>query len=79
MGSTDGSDAVFSVGDGTSDTQSIRYDGTTLVVSGGIIDQLAAGSETSIQGWQFDGLFSASDNVNINWAAGTLTLDLVKY
>jgi hypothetical protein len=61
----------FSIGDGST---SLTWDGSTLTVNGSVLTSLAAGSETSIQGWQFDGLFSASDYRNINWAAGTLTL-----
>jgi len=57
----------------------LHYDGTNLNLVGGaisssIITALGAGSEIAIQGWQFDGAFSATDNDTVAWATGTITL-----
>jgi hypothetical protein len=70
----DGSQHVIAMGDGTSDTKSIRWDGSTLVISGGVVDAIAAESDPALQSWQFDTDFYAEDYRTVGWGAGTLTL-----
>jgi hypothetical protein len=69
----DGTDHVFSIGDGSG--QSIRWDGTTLVTSGSIIDAPGTGSDPAILSWQYDTDFYAEDYNTVGWGAGTLTFN----
>ncbi len=68
----DGTNFVVSIGDGS--TQTIRFDGTTLVASGAVIDNIAANSDPAIQSWQYDTDFYSIDNDTVGWGAGTFTL-----
>ena len=51
---------------GVAKFQSVTLNGSV------IIGALSSGSLPSIQGWQFDGAFSASDSNTVAWGAGTL-------
>ena len=46
--------------------QNVTLDGTV------VLGALSSGSLPSIQGWQFDGAFSASDSNTVAWGSGTL-------
>lgn len=47
----------------------------SIILSGSVvITGIQIGSEISIQGWQLDTVFSATDENTVAWAAGTLTL-----
>lgn len=65
----DGGVAKFDIGDGGS---YLQWDGSNLVVSGGIIQYLQSGSDLAIQGWQFNGIFSSADYNTVEWTSGTL-------
>ncbi|MEE8568859.1 MAG: DUF559 domain-containing protein, partial [Anaerolineales bacterium] len=49
----------FYMGDGSGDY--FQYDGSILTLNGCVLSAIATGSELSVQGWQFDGVFSATD------------------
>ena len=59
--------AAYILKDGIAKFQSITLSGSV------VIEEVSAGSVPAIQGWQFDGAFSASDSNTVAWAAGTLT------
>ena len=50
------------------------WDGSVLAIKGPVLTVLGAGSEIGIQGWQFSGVFSASDSDTVAWTSGTVTL-----
>lgn len=68
----DGSDYEFRVGDPAGNY--IHWDGSTQTIKGPIITNIQGGSEISIQGWQHDMAFSATDHDTVAWASGTITL-----
>jgi hypothetical protein len=64
-----------------SDGKYIKYkisDGSFLLnglsASNVLLSSLSAGSLLNIQGWQFNGTFSATDQDTVAWTAGTITL-----
>jgi hypothetical protein len=50
------------------------WDGSVFSIKGPVLTVLGAGSEIGIQGWQFSGVFSASDSDTVAWTSGTITL-----
>uniref|UniRef100_A0A6M3KAR4 Uncharacterized protein n=1 Tax=viral metagenome TaxID=1070528 RepID=A0A6M3KAR4_9ZZZZ len=57
----------------------LNWTGAALNVNGAAISSptitsIQAGTEIAIQGWQYDGAFSATDYRVVAWASGTLTL-----
>ena len=54
---------------GVAKFQSVTLSGTV------VLDTLSSGSIKSIQGWQFDGTFSATDADTVAWAGGTLSFE----
>jgi len=63
------------------DAKYLKYDlsGGTVILNGAsisspIITAIQDGSEIAIQGWQFSGLFSATDYRIVAWTTGTITL-----
>jgi len=74
----DGADYEFRAGDPAG--KYIHFDGSTgftmngIYLSAAVLASLATGSEQSIQGWQFTGVFSATDHDTVAWTSGTLTL-----
>ncbi len=69
----DGSLYKFRVGDPNGSYMS--YDGVgTVEMNGGVITEPAEGSSFSVLGWQFDGVFTATNSVTATWSAGTLSL-----
>ncbi|MBD3322766.1 MAG: hypothetical protein GF350_16815 [Chitinivibrionales bacterium] len=61
----------FYIGDGTD--KYLKYEGGVLTLNDAIIASVPSQSELSIQGWQFDGTFSATDADTVAWTSGTLT------
>ena len=60
-------------------TAYFNFTGSAVSIRGAAVDyptmtNLQAGSEIAIQGWQFNGAFSATDADTAAWGAGTLTL-----
>ena len=55
--------------DGTAKFQSVTLANSV------VIQDISSGSIPSIQGWQYDGAFSASDHNTVAWASGTLRFD----
>lgn len=56
----------------------MHWDGTLLslvsaTLTAPLVTSLDSGSMLSIQGWQFSGVFSASDSDTVAWGAGTLS------
>ena len=47
---------------------------TRTTINQVIIDSIEEGSDLQIQGWQFNGAFSATDADTVAWGAGTLTM-----
>jgi len=73
---SDSDTSKFYIGDSSSylnwTGSAFNLHGCSLDVSS--ITALTSGSEIGIQGWQYDGAFSATDNDTVAWASGTLTL-----
>ena len=67
----DSSDYELRLGD--PDNAYFHYDGTNITLTGGIVQNLATGSEVAIQSWTFSGDFSVTDLNTIAWSSGTLT------
>ncbi len=73
LGAASFSDAPFKVGmDGVITASAITITGGTI--NGVVLTGLGAGSEISIQGWQSDLVFSASDADTVAWGSGNITL-----
>lgn len=77
VGGTDVGDIIF----GDSATYYVLWDKSagTLTVHGAAISNptltgIQSGSEISIQGWQHDMTFSATDHDTVAWTSGTITL-----
>lgn len=77
---TAGVDWRFWSGNVTPGSSNFRVDDTgkvycaDIVITGGTINGLAAGTEISIQGWMHDMAFSATDHDTVAWTSGTITL-----
>lgn len=73
----DGTDYEFRVGDPNG--KYIHFDGSTgftmngMYLSQAVLASLATGTELSVLGWQFTGVFSSTDYRTVAWTAGTLT------
>ena len=62
----------FYVGDGADSY--FQFDGTTAKLNGGLVTNLASGSDIGIQGWSSDIIFSATDVDTVSWTTGTIKL-----
>lgn len=67
-----GGNPRFYAGDGAN--SSFEFDGSVAKLNGGLVTNIAAGSEIAIQGWTSDITFSASDANTVAWGSGTITL-----
>lgn len=59
------------IGDGSA--HYLQFDGAVLTVNGAVVTGLAEGSDIGILGWQFTGVFSATDADTVAWTSGTLS------
>jgi len=50
----------------------MNWDGSNLTINKAIMVDLGSGSDLAIQGWQFSGIFSATDYRIVAWASGTI-------
>lgn len=62
----------FYVGDGANSY--FQFDGTTAELNGGLVTNIASGSDIGIQGWSSDIIFSATDVDTVSWTTGTIKL-----
>jgi hypothetical protein len=62
----------FYVGDGANSY--FEFNGATAKLNGGLVTNIASGSDIGIQGWSSDIIFSASDVDTVSWTTGTIKL-----